>query len=314
MSFSQTNISGTIKNKKGEPVFRASVILSRVADCTIVAYNFSDEKGHYEIAVNSEDTTLLISVYGFNVKKQVMEIENRSQTLDFNVVEEAVLLREVSVKADKIWSENDTINYAVSAFRDTTDVVIADVLKKMPGIEVKDNGKVEYKGKPISKFYIENMDMLQGRYNLATTNIPAGDVATVQVMENHQPVKALKDTDFSDATALNIKLKEGAKGTFSMVADLGAGYDEQFLYDGKLAGMYFGEGHQYLTILNGNNCGYNLVSNENITVRPFASIVKPSSPGIGESRCAFNNSMGLTFSMMHKLKNEAEPHKCPLTA
>ena len=166
--FSQTRVSGIVKNEKGDPVFNASVILMRSTDSLTVAFAFTDDEGFYEIFTKSEAEKMLLSVYGFNVKKQTKLIDNVSQTVDFVVKEEAILLQEVSIKSEKIWENNDTISYLVSAFRDTTDVVIADVLKKMPGIEVDDDGKIEYKGKPISKFYIENMDMLQGRYNLAT--------------------------------------------------------------------------------------------------------------------------------------------------
>ena len=197
-AFAQTTISGEVLNEKKQPVFNASVMLLRVTDSLPMAYAFTDEKGHYQLVTQSEEAKLLIAVYGFNLKRQFKEVENKTQTVDFTVVEEALQLKEVSVKSEKIWGGNDTVNYVVDAFRDTTDIVIADVLKKMPGIEVKDDGKVEYKGKPISKFYIENMDMLQGRYNLATTSIAASDVASVQVMENHQEVRALQNIQFSD--------------------------------------------------------------------------------------------------------------------
>lgn len=304
--FSQTRVSGIVKNEKGDPVFNASVILMRSTDSLTVAFAFTDDEGFYEIFTKSEAEKMLLSVYGFNVKKQTKLIDNVSQTVDFVVKEEAILLQEVSIKSEKIWENNDTISYLVSAFRDTTDVVIADVLKKMPGIEVDDDGKIEYKGKPISKFYIENMDMLQGRYNLATKNISAEDVATVQVLENHQPVKALSNIDIADDAAINIKLKPGSKGTFALTADVGVGYDENLLWDGKLAGMYFGKRQQYLSTLNANNSGYRLTDNRNITVRPFASIIKPSTPTINERSRTFNNSYGFTFNTLQKMKNDAE--------
>ncbi len=61
--------------------------------------------------------------------------------MDFVVNEEAIELKEFSVKSEKIWGTGDTVNYVVDAFRDTTDVVIGDVLQKMPGIEVKESGR-----------------------------------------------------------------------------------------------------------------------------------------------------------------------------
>lgn len=305
-TFAQTTISGEVHNEKKQPVYNASVMLLRVADSLPMAYTFTNEKGHYQLVTQSEEAKLLIAVYGFNLKRQFKEVENKTQTVDFTVVEEALQLKEVSVKSEKIWGGNDTVNYVVDAFRDTTDIVIADVLKKMPGIEVKDDGKVEYKGKPISKFYIENMDMLQGRYNLATTSIAASDVASVQVMENHQEVRALQNIQFSDNVALNIKLKENAKGTFALMADLGAGWADSLQYEGSLTGMYFAKRNQFLGTMKANNSGTNLVDNENVTVYPMASMVKPSAPGISGVRHTLNRSQGVTYNSLHKLKNEAE--------
>lgn len=305
-TFAQTTISGEVHNEKKQPVYNASVMLLRVADSLPMAYTFSDEKGHYQLVTQSEEAKLLLAVYGFNLKRQFKEVENKTQTVDFTVVEEALQLKEVSVKSEKIWGGNDTVNYVVDAFRDTTDIVIADVLKKMPGIEVKDDGKVEYKGKPISKFYIENMDMLQGRYNLATTSIAASDVASVQVMENHQEVRALQNIQFSDNVALNIKLKENAKGTFALMADLGAGWADSLQYEGGLTGMYFAKRNQFLGTLKANNSGINLVDKENVTVTSLASMVKPSAPGISGVRHTLNRSQGVTYNSLHKLKNEAD--------
>ncbi len=305
-TFAQTTISGEVLNEKKQPVYNASVMLLRVADSLPMAYTFSDEKGHYQLVTQSEEAKLLLAVYGFNLKRQFKEVENKTQTVNFTVVEEALQLKEVSVKSEKIWGGNDTVNYVVDAFRDTTDIVIADVLKKMPGIEVKDDGKVEYKGKPISKFYIENMDMLQGRYNLATTSIAASDVASVQVMENHQEVRALQNIQFSDNVALNIKLKENAKGTFALMADLGAGWADSLQYEGGLTGMYFAKRNQFLGTLKANNSGINLVDKENVTVTSLASMVKPSAPGISGVRHTLNRSQGVTYNSLHKLKNEAD--------
>ena len=84
-----------------------------------------------------------------------------------------------------------------SSFVDVTDKSIGDVLKKLPGIQVLSTGQILYQNKAISKFYIEGLDMLRGKYGIATHNIDVSKVATVQVLENHQPIKALRDMEFA---------------------------------------------------------------------------------------------------------------------
>ena len=159
------------------------------------------------------------------------------------------------MKSNKIWGNKDTINYSVAAFKDKKDLVIGDVLKKMPGIDVKESGQITYKGKPINKFYIENLDMLQGRYGIATNNLSANDIATVQVFENHQPIKALEKSQFSNEAAINLKIKEGKKGVFSIMAMLGLGVDKHLLWQEELTGMYFTKGRQHLFTYKTNNNG-----------------------------------------------------------
>lgn len=74
----------------------------------------------------------------------------------------------------------------------------------MPGIEVARGGKIYYNNRPIDRFYIEGMDLMGGRYGVAVDNVRAKDVATVEVLENHQPIKALAGIDFSPDAAINL--------------------------------------------------------------------------------------------------------------
>lgn len=106
---------------------------------------------------------------------------------------------------------------------------------------------ITYKGKPINKFYIENMDALQGRYGIATNNISASDIATVQVLENHQPIKALEQSNPSDYAAINLILRSGVKGVFTATAHLGLGFNTHIRRQGDVAGMYFAKRRQHIT-------------------------------------------------------------------
>ncbi len=309
----QTVIEGKIINKSNEPISDASVMLMNTADSSVVAFSFSDSNGNYSISTNKKEKVLLLMVHGFNIKRQIKKIDNHSQIVDFVVNEEAIELKEVSVKSEKIWGTRDTINYVVDAFRDSTDIVIGDVLKKMPGIVVKESGRIEYRGKPISKFYIENMDMLQGRYGIATNNITASDIATVQVFENHQPIKALADISFTDDAAINLKLKPEAKGIYTAMADLGAGIDDQFLWNSSVTGMYFSKKRQHLTALKSNNTGVDLdqefqsFTNEDMLLTgSISSIMQPIPPQINKNRYLFNEAYGGTINNLIKTRNEAE--------
>ncbi|WP_339751012.1 hypothetical protein [Algoriphagus aquimarinus] len=170
-------------------------------------------------------------------------------------------LKEVTVGGIKnpVTQRNDTISYDISGFSTVNDRVLSDVLKRLPGIEVLSNGMIQYQGRPLVKFYIEGLDLLQGRYNLANKNLPIDAIESVEVLENHQPIKVLDSLVFSDRAALNISLKR--KNTWIGTGHVGAG-GGPFIADTKISPMVFREDFQALFSIQGNNFGGNLADEQ----------------------------------------------------
>lgn len=307
----QTTIKGKVVDAVTLlPVEDANISLSEEKMHTVILdFTVSDSKGEYLLLYKGKAERIIISVSGFNLKKQSITVENKSQTLNFSIEQEEIKLNEVIVKASKIRQSGDTLNYNVAQFTGNEDRSIADVLKKMPGIQVRTDGTVLYQNRPINKFYIENLDMLQGRYGIATNNISAKDVATVQVMENHQPIRTLIGKEFVNEAALNLKLKESAKGAFFLKAQAGIGA-KPLLFSNELLGMYFARNMQHLSIYKGDNSGRDvtqelqslyLTSKENISIREMLHAVNPSSPSIPQQRYLFNNAHTATVNNLNKL-------------
>ncbi|MDL2257170.1 carboxypeptidase-like regulatory domain-containing protein, partial [Bacteroidales bacterium OttesenSCG-928-I14] len=242
----KTTISGTVRTTGEKIVVNALVLLKDDSSKSIIAYTYSDSEGNYKVSFTNNTDELLITVSGMTIASQTKRIKDKSQVIDFKMKEEDIQLKEVTIKPTKIYYRKDTINYSVTSFATDKDFVIGDVLKRMPGIDVSESGQIKYQGRAINKFYIENMDMLNGRYGIATQNISVKDVATVQVMENHQPIKAIDSLQISDQAAINLKLKEEAKGTLSIMAQLGIGASP-LLWENELTGMYFARKSQNIT-------------------------------------------------------------------
>ena len=283
-----------------EKVVGALVTMLQPADSSIVAYTTTDKQGFYTLKATTQLSEVLLSISGFNIKRKTTHIKAHSQTLDFHVEEENRILREVVVKSQKLWGNRDTLNYLVSAYTRGKDRSIGDVLKKLPGITIEDNGVIKYQGNPINHFYIENLDMLQGRYNLATQGIKAEDVATVQVLENHEHIRSRQDQTPSERAAINLKIKDKAKGIWSKSADLGTGHNhDETLWEAMLQTMYFGKGKQHMLRYSGDNLGrslemgtdhYGFSSEGNSRM---VSLVEYSSPPIGNSLFGYCHSINL---------------------
>lgn len=252
-------IIGTVTDKSsGEPMAGVLVTLRPAGENKIVKFSQTTAQGEFEINVTSfpENHVLHFSMMGFAT--QIVPLKSGQDVYNIQLSEQATELKEVIVKAPSIHQRGDTITYVVSSFADAQDKSLADVLKKMPGIEVDKSGSIKYNGVSINKFYIEGKDMLGGRYGIATTNIHQKDVGSVEVMENHQPIKALEDISFSQNPGINIRLKEDAKARWVGTVKASAGFTP-FLWNTELALMRFKKQSQTLNTYKTNNIGKNLI-------------------------------------------------------
>ena len=144
----------------------------------------------------------------------------------------------------------------MSKWAQKQDRNIADVLRRLPGVEVAENGSIKYNGEPINKFYIDGSDFVNDRYGVATNNISPDDVSSVEIMENHQPVKVLEGLEFSQQAGLNIKLKEAARARWIGILNGGMGA-EPLLYDASVFAMRIARKWQNMETLRLNDTGWN---------------------------------------------------------
>ncbi len=315
--FSQTEINGRIVDEDNNPLQGTSIVVTKTKGNIILTYAISDTNGIYSLDINSKSDSLQINVSYIGYAKQVKNISNKNKTLNFNLFESSEKLKEVFIKSSPIAKRADTISYSVNAFKDQKDRVIADVLRKLPGIEVLVDGKILYQGKPIQKYYIEGLDLLEGRYNLANNNLPASSVSKVQILENHQPIKILDSLVFSDKVSLNIKLKKNI--TITGTSKLGVGLSP-FLWNVNITPMLFSKKQQMITSYQTNNVG-NDVSNEIKTLtiedlldqfesnnekKDWITIQELSSPPFSKKRWLDNNAHLFTTNYLVRLKKDVD--------
>lgn len=179
-------------------------------------------------------------------------------TYDFVLQSEGRNLPPVVIKGERsrFNIRGDTVSYDVLAFSSPQDRVIEDVLKKMPGIQVDDKGKISYNGRAITNFYLDGDNLLDDKYAIGTKNIPNKVVDKVQVMENHQPVKALSGKAFTEQVDINITFRDSAKLRPISQARIGAGLPDN--YDEMLSTMLFKGKYKSINYFKTNNTGTDL--------------------------------------------------------
>ncbi|MDE6268213.1 MAG: carboxypeptidase-like regulatory domain-containing protein [Muribaculaceae bacterium] len=311
-SVAQVNVSGVVVEEgSGEPITGASVIL-RNTEGKIRKYASSDAEGKFSI-ITPEIKGWSLDVSMMSYAKQSISLDSVSLPLTIVMKASATMLKEVSVNADRIREQGDTVTYHVGSFAQAQDRSIGDVLRRMPGIDVSSSGKIKYQGEDINKFYIEGSDLLGGKYGIATNGISHDDVGAVEVMENHQPMQVLSGISFSDRAAINLKLKNKAKATWTFHGEAGGGYSWQpsgGVWDGELFAMAVMPGFQNITTFKSNNLGEDLSANTTdffasrrmTELDRYISVSLPGVPSLSRKRTLFNRSAMVSTNSLWKVR------------
>jgi hypothetical protein len=298
----------------GLAVEMATVQLLKGGGEALIRYTFTDAKGAFTLPAGqaSDSLQIVVSLLGYKTWKASVSPDKQ---LSIRLEEQAFRLREVEIRPGRVWGQRDTIQYDVTQFLTSKDETIRDVIKKLPGIDVDDLGRISYNGKDIRNFYVEGMDLTDGRYNRITNNLDAKAVESIQLLENHQPIRILQDKIKTDDMALNLKLKPEFRDKWMLTLRGGAGISP-FLWEGSANAMQLSRKSQSAYTYKGDNTGKDVTDEQ---IRFFDSrqgkLPEPetssflSQPSImaplKKERLLFNDVHSLSANRLYKLNETA---------
>lgn len=259
-------VQGTIVNGENSQPVAGAVVQVLNKQGKAVAFASSTQEGSFSIKIPETADSVSFRCMGYESMKLPADYVFASGVTMWPI---ATQLKDVIVQAPDIYAKGDTLVFNVARYANVSDNAIIDVIKRLPGIKVEEGGTIKYQGKPINRFYIDGDDFIGGQYGLATNNISYKDVKSVEVMENHQPVKALEGIEFPEEAGINIKLNEGAKGKWVGVAKAGTGL-QPWLFDGSVYAMRIAPKIQNILTVRGGNTGWN--PDTQITENDFSDI------------------------------------------
>ena len=309
----QRIVEGIVTDVGGHPV--SAAIIKTVDATTKKTLHFcqTDAKGKFTITAQEGN---ILSISAISYKKQELKVTMDMPTQHITLEEDTKTLSEITVKAKPIKIKGDTIQYLLTTYKKEGDRTLADVLARVPGFEVnKENGEIQYEGKSISNFYIEGMDLMGGKYGLATKSLPQDDVATVEVMKHHQPIRVLDDFTYSDDNAINIRMKQGAKARWMTTYSGGIGLKSHGgLWNFETFAMRLKPKFQTFLTYKTNNMGKNirretndLFSFDNLQspLTPMLSLPSPS-PLLLKGRSLFNRSHAVSINALHRINDNSQ--------
>ncbi|TYP99498.1 outer membrane beta-barrel protein [Tenacibaculum adriaticum] len=254
----QIKLSGVVKDSTGNPLEMANLIAINNNTKKLDSYGFTDSYGNYKLNLKKNAT--------YSIKASYVGMKTSDLTI---VTQESDLLKDIILELDETLDEveiiskmpvtvkGDTIVYNADSFKSGTEKKLGDVLKKLPGVEVNDDGEIQVEGKTVKKVMVEGKDFFDGDSKLAVKNIPANAIDKVEVLKNHSEVSQMsRVTDNEDNIVINLKLKEGKKNFWfgEVVAGVGLGMqDERYLVHPKL--FYYNPKYSVNVISDFNNIG-----------------------------------------------------------
>ena len=253
-ALAQKPIKGLVKDSYGKAIELVNVSLKDPEGNTI-NFTRTNRNGEFNIPLkNDQITGYKIEASSIGYKKLSTVITDVTKSYELIMQNSETALETVTVKnRPSLTANGDTLNYRPSDFAGKQDRSIGDVLKKMPGIEVAEDGKISYNGKSISNLYVDGDNLLDDKYNIGTKSIPHGAVDKVQVIQNDQPIKMMRKNNMSDDVALNLVIKDEAKLKVMGDATVGAGIPKRF--DENLTAMLFNKKLKFINNVKGNNIG-----------------------------------------------------------
>lgn len=239
----------------GQQLASANVVVINI-DGDILGFSITDDKGTFQVKLAGKDAQqpLWIEASYIGYFKQRLSIDSNKQLYTFSLQRDRSFLQEVKItNRPKLEQMGDTLRYIVSSFAKNEDRSIGDVLRRMPGIKVLDDGTIYHNDKKIENLYIHGDDLMSGKYGAATKAVRKEMIRSVDIIQNHQPVKVLQNKVFSDKTSVNLVLKDENSIKVVSQADVGIGLPK--LYDISANAILLNKKVKAINVVSLNNAG-----------------------------------------------------------
>ena len=257
-SFAQERlVSGAIIDRDTkDPIEQVTVQLLKT-DSTYVTGAISNEKGLFHLNAPENGKYLLkITSVGYKptVKRVVIEQDKNLALANVVVGADAIMLKGavVTAMAQKVTLKEDTFVYNSAAYRTPEGSVVEELVKRLPGAEVSDDGTIKINGKEVKKILVDGKEFMTGDTKTALKNLPTSIIDKIKAYDEKSDLsKVTGIDDGEEQTVLDFNVKKGMnKGLMSNI-DLGIGNKDR--YSARGMGGYFNNNNRFMLFGNANN-------------------------------------------------------------
>ena len=257
-SFAQQRlISGQITDRDTKEAIEQVTVQLLKSDSTYVAGAISNENGLFHVTAPANGKYLLkISSVGYkSTVKHIQISDNKNLAMGKIVLgAEAIMLKGavVTAMAQKVTLKEDTFVYNSSAYRTPEGSVVEELVKRLPGAEVSDDGTIKINGKEVKKILVDGKEFMTGDTKTALKNLPTSIIEKIKAYDEKSDLsKVTGIDDGEEQTVLDFGVKKGMnKGLISNI-DLGVGNKSRYNMRGM--GGYFSDNNRFMLFANANN-------------------------------------------------------------
>lgn len=300
------NLTVSLEDKDtGEPVGFATVSVTPEGKTKATKYSLSDSHGKARIeGIKAGKYTIKAELLGYKAFEQEINVSKTADLGIFKMEQDKEVLDAANISAvgNPIVIKKDTVEYNASSFKTTENDALEELLKKLPGVEINEDGSITANGETISKITIDGKTFFLDDPQLATKNLPAKIVDKVKVVKKKsEQAEFTGIDDGQEEYVIDLQVKKGMmNGLFGNVM-LGGGHDvpssqaatSDYRYQG--AGMIgkFTDKTQISLILNGNN-----TNNRGFNDLSGSMMQGMRGGGMGRGGGGWGNGNGITTSWM----------------
>ncbi len=250
-------ITGKITDRDTKEAVPQVTIQLLKADSTFVTGALSNDDGDFTITApdNGKYIVKMTSVGYITLTKDITISENKNVAMgNVTLGADAIMLKETTVTgtAAKMTIIDDTVVYNAAAYRVPEGSVVEELVRKLPGAEVDDEGNITINGKSVRKVKVDGKEFMTGDTKTAIKNLPTSIVEKVKAYDEKSDLSRITGIDDGDeTTVIDFGLKEGMhKGAF---ANADAGIGTKHRYAEKLMASYMNSTHRYILVGDANN-------------------------------------------------------------
>ena len=252
-AFAQGTVSGTvIESDTKEAVIQATA--SVLSGEKVIANAVTNTDGAFSIKVPRDGSfTLRITFVGFKTYTKAIKIEGKNVAAgNIQLEPDAIMLKGTTVTAHlaKVQSKGDTLIFNADAYRVPEGSVVEELVKRMPGADIDENGNITINGKQVQKIKVDGKDF--GDAKTALKNLPTSIIEKVRAYDEKSDLARITGIDDgNEQTVLDFGVRAGMNRGMMMNADLGIGTKDR--YSGRLFGMYMRDDYRVMGMFNANN-------------------------------------------------------------